>query len=385
VNAGTDATRSTGGEQVLGLLADPGLPAEIVDRVVRREDLPALLNDQTAEGSWRVETAVGPLRLDTDGKMPTAAIGRETSKAWGWDAVVLVTDLPRRAGTEPVVADVSTAHRTGLVSVPALGALNLRRRAQRTILRLVSGYLGPAPSGAPKGGDDATISDAGAPVHHIDGTEEGIDHHVALRGLRGRTRLLSGMVRANRPWLLVPSLSPAIAGAAAGAAFGVFYSNIWTLADAFTGGRLALVGALAVVSMIAWLIVDNGLWERPSNRTLRAEAALYNAVTVATISTAVVYMYVLLSLATLAATFVVIPSALMTTTLGHPATFGDYAGLAWLATSMGTIAGALGSGLAGEETVRRAAYSRREEERRERMEQESEEAQARQESTPRSV
>ncbi|MBP2366780.1 hypothetical protein JOF36_002476 [Pseudonocardia parietis] len=34
------------------------------------------------------------------------------------------------------------------------------------------------------------------------------------------------MVRANRPWRLVPNLSLAIAGAAAGAAFGVFYSNI---------------------------------------------------------------------------------------------------------------------------------------------------------------
>jgi hypothetical protein len=384
VNTGTDAARATGGEQVLGLLADPGLPAEIVHRVVRREDLAALLNDRTAEGSWRVETAVEPLRLAADGNMPTVTLGREKSRAWGWDAVVLVTDLPRRAGTEPVVSDVSITHRTGLVSVPALGALNLRRRAQQAILRLVSEYLGPAPSGAPKD-DDSTPRRARAPVHHIDGTEEGIDRHVALHGLRGRARLLSGMVRANRPWLLVPSLSPAIAGAAAGAAFGVFYSNIWTLADAFTTGRLALVGALAVVAMIGWLIVDNGLWERPSNRRLREEAALYNAATVATISTAVVYMYVLLSLATLAATFVVIPSGLMSTTLGHPATFGDYAGLAWLAASMGTIAGALGSGLAGEETVRRAAYSRREEERRERMEQESEEAQAREESTPRSA
>lgn len=82
-------------------------------------------------------------------------------------------------------------------------------------------------------------------------------------------RLLAGMVKANRPWRLVPSLSPAMAGAAAGAAFGIFYSSIWLLADAFIVPRLLLVNALALAAMIAWLIIDNGLWVRASVRRVR--------------------------------------------------------------------------------------------------------------------
>jgi hypothetical protein len=88
------------------------------------------------------------------------------------------------------------------------------------------------------------------PVRHIESTHAGIDQHIALVGLRGRLRLLAGMVKSNRPWRLVPSLSPAIASAAAGAAFGVFDSNSWMLADAFTPPRLLLVNAVAVAAMI---------------------------------------------------------------------------------------------------------------------------------------
>ncbi|MEU5846242.1 hypothetical protein [Saccharopolyspora shandongensis] len=59
--------------------------------------------------------------------------------------------------------------------------------------------------------------------------------------------------------------------------------------------------------------------------------------------------------------------------LGHAATFIDYASLFWLASSMGTVAGALGSSLETETAVRRATYSRRECERRARRRRESRE------------
>lgn len=119
--------------------------------------------------------------------------------------------------------------------------------------------------------------------------------HLALKGNAGRLRLLAGMVRTNRPWWLAPSLSPAIAGAA----FGVFYSNIWQLADALSGSRLALITVLVVLAMVVWLIVDNNLWERPADRQLREEAVLYNTATVLTIGLGVLCMYVLLFAVTL--------------------------------------------------------------------------------------
>jgi hypothetical protein len=54
--------------------------------------------------------------------------------------------------------------------------------------------------------------------------------YLSLPGVRGRARLLAGMVRANRPWQLVPSPATAIAAAVATAAFPIFYSSIWGMA-----------------------------------------------------------------------------------------------------------------------------------------------------------
>lgn len=62
-----------------------------------------------------------------------------------------------------------------------------------------------------------------------------------------------------------------------------------------------------------------------------------------------------------------ISPGLLESTLKHPSGFGHYVWVAWLAASMGTIAGAMGSGFAGEDAVRQAAYSKREQERRTRF------------------
>lgn len=353
----------------LGLLSDPGLPAELSADLA--EQLPDLLEHETdGRARWRVETASQPLSLDEHGTLLSVEIGQRAMAEHRWDLVILVTDLPRRAGTQPIISDYGLASGVGLVSLPGLGAMGLRRQARKVIVHLVAEHLidkplGDGTDGQGQGGPRAHRAlGLGPPVQHIDSTDEDIDEHLALTGTRGRLRLLAGMVRANRPWRLVPSLSPAIASAAAGAAFGVFYSNIWQLADAFSGWRLTLVNVLAVLAMIAWLIIDNSLWERPSDRQLREEAALYNAATALTISIGVLCMYGLLFVITLVSALVVIPPDYLTITLKHPSGVGEFAIVAWLSASMGTIAGALGSGLASEDAVRQAAYSKREQERR---------------------
>lgn len=196
-----------------------------------------------------------------------------------------------------------------------------------------------------------------------------MDVRLALTGTRGRARLLAGLVRANRPWRLVPSLSPAIAAAAAGAAFGIFYSNIWSLATALGVGRQIAVSALAIVAMIVWLILDHRLWERRVDRSLREEALLSNASTVLTVATGVLCMYAVLFVLALLGAVVVVPPDYLAGNLGREWGADDYLMIAWLSCSMGTVAGALGSGFADDGAVRQAAYSRRERERRRRLDE----------------
>jgi hypothetical protein len=296
--------------------------------------------------------------------------GCERQRRHGWDVVVIVTDLPRRAGTEPLVSDFGADDGVGLVSIPALGAVSLRRRLRAAVVDLLEHSLAE-PSDVPSPARRGLFS---PPICRIASEHEGIDSHLALRGTRGRLRLLAGMVRSNRPWRLVPSLSTALAAAAAGAAFGIFYSNIWELASTAGPWRLALIAVLAITAMSTWLIADNKLWEHPRSRRLRAEVHLYNSATTSTIVLGVVCCYALLLVLAGSAAVVVIPPSSLAEAVGHPVGPAAYLAVASMATSMGIVAGAVGSGLTAPEDVRAAAYSTREQQRRARLDHEDENA-----------
>ncbi|MHC1560495.1 hypothetical protein ACR9E3_16185 [Actinomycetospora sp. C-140] len=357
--------------RTVGLLADPGLPTKLAAQVA--SDLPDLLAWRLPGRTWRVETAEGPVGLDAEGLMPMLRTGCEHQRRHGWDVVVIVTDLPRRAGTEPLVSDFGSDDGVGLVSVPALGAVALRRRLRTAVVDLLAhGLADPTATTATATPTRPTL--LSPPICRIASQHEGIDSHLALTGTRGRLRLLAGMVRSNRPWRLVPSLSTALAAAAAGAAFGIFYSNIWALAGEAGPGRLALVAVLAVAAMSTWLVADNHLWEHPRSRRLRAEVHLYNAATTSTIVLGVVCCYALLLVLAGTAAAVVIPPSTLAATLGHPVGPSAYLAVASMATSMGIVAGAVGSGLTSPDDVRAAAYSTREQQRRARLDREDDRA-----------
>ncbi|MDA2815000.1 hypothetical protein O4J56_30425 [Nocardiopsis sp. RSe5-2] len=356
---------------VVGLVCDPGLPAEMAERLANR--LPGELSlafDGAVE--WRVDTRLAPLPLDEHGDIPLASTARRFRRREGWDLLVALTDLPRRVGTRPLLASIDTGARAGLVSVPAAGWPFSFRRVRETIVHLVARL-----SGGSGGGRAVRPRRRLRPVPPPSSARrfsspdpESMDESLELVGTRGKLRLLTGMVRANRPWRLLPSLSSAIAAAVATSSFGVFYNSIWQMADTLHPARLALVNAFAVVAMAAWLIAYNGLWERPDGARLRRAVVLYNASTVCTVGLGVLCMYVLLFTVTLAEALVVIDSSFMESVVGHPAGLKEYVLIAWMASSMGTVAGALGSTFESESAVRAAAYSERERERRERFEEE---------------
>ncbi|MCL2582171.1 MAG: hypothetical protein FWE35_06920 [Streptosporangiales bacterium] len=368
----TDGTTIT-----VGLVTDPGLPSRVCDKLART--LPgALTGELGGDVSWEVEATCEPLLLDAEGAIPVFAIADQYRTRHGWDMVVLVTDLPRRVGVRPIVGDFSTAHRAALASLPALGGgfrlgARLRDLLVHMIGHLAAERLGISPDPGferswpgrhiPGGPPPRHLGEILAPTRHIGSAYPDVDAHLALTGLRGRLRLLRGMVYNNRPWRLLPHLASATAAAAATAAFGIFYWTIWTMAEALPVWRLALINVLTIAVMVGWLIYYNNLWERPVGPGRAHQAILYNASTVLTLLVSVACMYATLYAGTLIAASTVIDATYLSSKVGHPVGPGDYATLVWLACSMGIVAGALGSSLDGEEAVRQATYSRREQER----------------------
>ncbi|MQA15786.1 MAG: guanylate kinase [Pseudonocardiaceae bacterium] len=96
----------------------------------------------------------------------------------------------------------------------------------------------------------------------------------------------------------------------------------------------------------------------------RDQAVLFNASTVLTLAIGVGFMYVgLLVVNFLVCNLIIAGTVLGQYVGGAPGLF-HYANIAWLVTSAATIAGAVGSGFETEESVRQAAYSYHEQERR---------------------
>jgi hypothetical protein len=135
--------------------------------------------------------------------------------------------------------------------------------------------------------------------------------------------------------------------------------TIWMLGDASGWARLLAFMVAAIVAMVAWIIVSHDLWERASDREARHWTRLYNGVTALTITAAVFIAYAALFALIFLAAWVFVPSDYLRTNLRHPVGPGDYLILAWLTASLATVAGALGSSLEDEDTVREAAYGYR--------------------------
>ncbi|MFD0489691.1 DUF2267 domain-containing protein [Saccharopolyspora spinosporotrichia] len=283
---------------VIGLEADPGPPTALAGQVAQR--LPDMLARQVSdETTWEIKVSTDELTLDGDGRIPIEQRARERMPAEGWDVIVCLTDLPRRNGTQPVVADIRAEEGVALASLPAIGWARLLPHLANVLVHIIGmvvrekyGLSGHRPLAPSHHHVARRATERISPVRQVPSSD--VDVQLTLSGVRGRARLLCGMARDNRPWRLVPSLSKAIAAAMATAAFGIFYPTMWSMADALSTARLALISFVAISAMVTWLVIDNGLWERGRDRNTREEAFLYNVATLLTLFIGVACMYIVL-------------------------------------------------------------------------------------------
>jgi hypothetical protein len=206
------------------------------------------------------------------------------------------------------------------------------------------------------------------------GEDESADLRYVVSGPRGYLRILGGMVRANRPWRLVPGLSKALAAALATGAVATVNSTVWSLAEALSTPRLMIATVGSVGIMIGWLIVDANLWHRAatSTREAKQKARLYNASTVLTVGLGVLVCYVGLLVINLVWALFILNDQVFASLTRSPLDATDYWTLSWFVASTATVGGALGSGLESDEAIRAAAYSKREQERRQLLQDDDE-------------
>lgn len=288
-----------------------------------------VVSEPFTTGSEDVHTAMGRLQ--------------DRARLRSWDLVVGLTELPLhdREGRHLLV-ETDPEQRTAVLSLPALGGFRMHAHARRALRSLVSGMAGP------------------------DTTDE---HRVVLPRRRGRWRLLEGMVLANRPWLLVPGLKSALVAALATGAVATVNSSVWMLASSMSRWRLVVATIASVALVVAWLVIDGELWDRPDDDSSQARerSRLYNASTLVTLLMGVLICYGALYVVNVAWAYFVLDRAVMGKYLHAPVSHADLFVLAWFVASAATVGGGLGSGLESDQAIRAAAYSKREQDRRDRL------------------
>jgi hypothetical protein len=141
------------------------------------------------------------------------------------------------------------------------------------------------------------------------------------------------------------------------------YPTMWQLSDTMGPWRLSAVTVVATAAMIAWLIVEHRLWERPPSSTERERAVLYNVSTVVTLTIGVVVFHAGLFLLLLLTAWWTIPPNLVAQNIGHSMGPSTLFLMAWLVAAVATLGGALGSGMEDDEAVKSAAYGVRQRQR----------------------
>lgn len=340
----------------VGLVAAPGAPAELAGWLAG--ELRAELSAAHPEVRWAVRAVEDGLVQPPADDDEIVAATRHRLLAEDWDLALALTDVPLEVDRRPVIGSASPVHAVALLSLPALGAVGLRRRALQAALGLVRSLLGPAGDGDAE--DRAAL---GRRLRELATDPADATAGVAFtaRVLTGNLRLLLGMVRANRPWRLAVRLSRALTAAIAAGVFALITADIWRLADNSGWPRLTVIAVGSIAAVVVTLVVGAELWERPRSRRVRKQVLLFNVATTATVVIGVLTFYAVLFLLSLAGALLLVVAPLFAEGLGHPTHLSDYLELAWLTCSLATVGGALGAGLESDDAVREAAYTYRSE------------------------
>jgi hypothetical protein len=342
-------------EIVVGLLASPGPASELTESLL--PEIADRLPERLPGVRWRLEFVSDRLVDPPTDLSAIISAARRMLLDRGWHLAVCVTDLPLQTARRPVIAHVSTTHGVAVLSMPALGPISVRKRTADSVVRLIGHMLGDI---ALANGQRRTLADAvtrrmrelGTRIEHGEN-----DVGFAARVVSGNIWLLLGMLRANRPWRLALRLMRALAAAFAAGVFALVTSDIWRLAYYLGPVRLTVIALASVGGILVTIMITTGLWERTPHPDAREQVILFNIVTATTVGIGVVVLYLALFIIMLASALLLVPGDLLGTQLGHPAGAADQVRLAWLATSIATLGGALGAALESRETVREAAYT----------------------------
>lgn len=309
------------------IISDPGRTSYLVRRLLRR-------GPQQWGEQHEITHRQKRLPLRSDGTLDVD-VAQEWAREESASMTVVITEIPRVGASGPKSAELHFSERLAVISLPVQGPVRvlhgLRRELDRALVTLRRHSFDP--------------------VEHmrvgwrLEQDDERNSAYITPRHTwPARVWMTLGIAASNEPMLSLPKLSGVFAAASATGAFGVFYGSIWGIAEALPSWRMAVTTVLAVLGLVLWLMLRNRLWDRPGSAGGRRLAVMYTVATVLSLLASVAVLYLLLFAGILTIALLLIdPTYMAQTQEGLDGTLMNYVDIAWLAASMGTVAGAVGS------------------------------------------
>lgn len=365
----------------IGIIPAPDLPATIAEKV--KDDLPEafqeMIDDQV---EWNVEIEVSPLTGAAEKVKDIVDEAKKLLEKNNWDYAICLTDLPIFSRKKVVLADANVTDGVAQISLPAFGALPTPKRVKKTVIHMVQELrtrymdkdhklemlqngIGPLDKREQQGIFNklkgafrfSPIRRKSSPKD-VDGVGVGVRFIIASRPI-GFGQVLLGMAVANRPWTIMPSFKGVVALAFATGAYGLIFPTLWKLSVSYELPRFFALMIASILAMIIWIVLAHNLWERTNEQSSNRLRMMYNTATIITLTTSILMYYFVLFLLFLVAVTIFVPADLYGDQTNQNIEMIHYLKLAWLVTSVATVAGSIGSGLEKTDEVGKITYGYR--------------------------
>ena len=356
-------------EKIIGLVVAPGVTEKLAQSLIN--DIPNILSEQdNHQRDWKVDLVVDPLTGFAESVEEIFKKIQDYHNKREWDYVVGITDLPMFYHQNVLALDINKKNGAAIFSYPAFGWRPVKNRFKHAIVTIINElhYSERAHVGYDDNNRVKKELNKQFPFSRIEKTEvhlkeTGNNHLRYLSNSRslGMIRLVSGMTFANNPLNMMASLSNIVAIAFTTGAFGLIFSTMWNMGLDFSVWRLFGISVMAILGMLVWIMVSHGLWESTKKAKHKRIVMLYNLTTIMTLLIAIVIYYMILYLLFLIAELVLLPPGFLGQQVGlnGPASVQLYLSIPWFATSISTVAGAIGAGLLNDQLIKESTYGYR--------------------------
>ena len=120
----------------IGLVPSPGVAHKLVDNAIPK--IQRHLHERISDvDKWHFESKVDLLIGSLEDVHESIDKVAELKEEYDWDFVICITDLPSISGNKVVISDFNSEKQVSMLSLPALGWINLERKLVKSMTTLV--------------------------------------------------------------------------------------------------------------------------------------------------------------------------------------------------------------------------------------------------------